>query len=148
MLRSYGLHHDSPANQYLGAIDTREGRSIVFPNIYQYKVEPFSLADPIKPGKQTTIAFLLCDPTIDVLSTSDIPPQQVEWMRDLLYSTSVTPSNLLLLPPKIKDRILEILLADGTLLDETGAGIVREALLTERSSFVTSQNQEIYERQC
>ena len=147
LLRSYGLERDAPANQYLGSFVAREGRAIVFPNLYQHKVEPFSLADPTKPGKRTIVAFFLCDPTMRVLSTSDIPPQQVDWMRDIFYSTSVTPSRFLSLPPEIKDRILDTLLANEILLDKKGADKVRDALMTERSKFVKSQNEAIYERE-
>ena len=82
-----------------------------------------------------------------VLSTSDIPPQQVDWMRDLFHGSSATPSKFFSLPPEIKDRILDTLLADGTLLDKKGADKVRNALIQERSKFVTSQNEAIYERE-
>lgn len=142
--RSYGLTRDSPLNQYLGAFEAREGRSIVFPNLYQHKVEPFQLEDPTKPGRRTIVAFFLCDPTYKVLSTSEVAPQQAEWLRRELH-TPCKSSRLHNLPPEVKDQIIDCLVLDEVVLEREGANAAREVLMKERSKFQTIQNDEVFE---
>lgn len=131
-------------NQYLGAFEAREGRSIAFPNLYQHKVEPFTLLDPIKPGRRTIIAFFLCDPTYRVLSTSDVAPQQAEWLRRELHSVCRN-SRLHNLAPELKDQILEYLIEDEVVLERGQAEEARKLLMEERSHFQVSQNEEVFE---
>ena len=70
----------------LGSVITKRGRCIAFPNLYQHQIQPFELADKSRPGHRKIIALFLVDPALDRprLSTSDVPPQQQEWMRRLL----------------------------------------------------------------
>lgn len=72
----YGLDNEDPLNQMLGSAVTRTGRALAFPNILQHHVDPFRLADPTRPGHRKILAFFLVDPSVTVLSTSDVPPQQ------------------------------------------------------------------------
>ncbi|KAJ3144492.1 hypothetical protein HDU86_001801 [Geranomyces michiganensis] len=75
-----GVHSNQPATQYMGAVEAVEGRCIVFPNTYQHKVEPFSLADPTRPGHRKILCFFLINPQkTAALSTSNVPPQQSDW---------------------------------------------------------------------
>ena len=143
--RSFGLQSDSPNNQPLGSIATRQGRIVVFPNLYQHRVDPFQLLDPTRPGRRTIVAFFLCDPTYRVLSTSDIAPQREDWLRQILFSTSKTPSGLVKLPNEIKDKILSILRDSEAILDRKGAEEVRAKLMTERSRHVRTQNEQYFE---
>ena len=142
---SYGLVRDGELNQPLGSIEAKEGRTIVFPNVYQHRVEPFELVDKSKPGKRTIVAFFLCDPTYRVYSTSDITPQREDWLRNILSCESKTPSKLLDLPNEIKDKILEHLVHDEAILDRAAAEKVREDLMAERSRYVRAQNEEYFE---
>src|SRR6185437_9957997 len=63
-------------NQVLGSAETRAGRALAFPNILQHRVDPFRLADPSRPGHRKILAFFLVDPSVTIVSTSDVPPQQ------------------------------------------------------------------------
>ena len=72
----YGLADEDALNQVLGSVETCAGRVLVFPNILQHRVGPFRLADPTRPGHRKILAFFLVDPTVPVVSTSDVPPQQ------------------------------------------------------------------------
>lgn len=145
LLASYGLCRDCELNQQLGDFETREGRTIVFPNVYQHAVDSFKLADPSRPGKRTIVAFFLCDPTYRIYSTSDIPPQREDWLKTILYGQSKIPSKLLSMPNEIKDKILDQLKRDGALIDREGAEKVREELMEERSRFVEEQNERYFE---
>jgi Protein of unknown function (DUF4246) len=72
----YGLGDEDALNQVLGSAETRVGRALAFPNILQHRVDPFRLADPSRPGHRKILAFFLVDPSVTIVSTSDVPPQQ------------------------------------------------------------------------
>lgn len=72
----YGLESEDALNQVLGSAETRAGRALAFPNILQHRVEPFRLADSTRPGYRKILAFFLVDPSVRIVSTSDVPPQQ------------------------------------------------------------------------
>ncbi|KIO28461.1 hypothetical protein M407DRAFT_22356 [Tulasnella calospora MUT 4182] len=76
---TWGLEEGKGSNQVVGDIKTLTGRSVVFPNAYQYRVSPLKLVDPTRPGYGKLIAFLLVDPENPIPSTTDIPPQQAHW---------------------------------------------------------------------
>jgi hypothetical protein len=72
----YGLDDEDAMNQVLGSAETRAGRALAFPNILQHRVDPFRLVDPSRPGYRKILAFFLVDPSVTIVSTSDVPPQQ------------------------------------------------------------------------
>ncbi|KAJ0393238.1 hypothetical protein ATCC90586_007917 [Pythium insidiosum] len=77
----YGLIQSDGLVQSLGSVTAVEGRGVVFPNIFQHKVERFRLVDRRKPGLRRLLAFFLVDPSTPVLSTAVIPPQQQHWIE-------------------------------------------------------------------
>ncbi|WP_433519941.1 DUF4246 domain-containing protein [Nonomuraea sp. CA-143628] len=72
----YGLNDEDPLNQVLGSASTPAGRCLAFPNILQHRVGSFHLTDPTRPGYRKILAFFLVDPSVTIVSTSDVPPQQ------------------------------------------------------------------------
>lgn len=72
----YGLEDEDALNQVLGSAPTPAGRCLAFPNVLQHRVGPFRLADPTRPGHRKILAFFLVDPSENIVSTSDVPPQQ------------------------------------------------------------------------
>ena len=72
----YGVGDEDAMNQVLGSAEARAGRALAFPNILQHYVDPFRLADPSRPGHRKILAFFLVDPSVTIVSTSDVPPQQ------------------------------------------------------------------------
>ncbi|KAG2136506.1 uncharacterized protein EDB93DRAFT_781003 [Suillus bovinus] len=81
-MKTWGLQTRKPCHQYIGAVPIQEGLCIAYPNIYQYHITPFSLADPSKEGHQRIIGLYLVDPSIAPLaSTQRVPPQQKTWTR-------------------------------------------------------------------
>ncbi|KAJ4376011.1 hypothetical protein N0V83_001291 [Neocucurbitaria cava] len=93
----------SPCLQNYGTVETRQGRLLAFPNVLQHRVSPFQLIDPTKPGHRRFIALWLVDPTKRIISTANIPPQQMTWYVDsLLGSTSSARDEALSkLPPEL-----------------------------------------------
>ncbi|MFE9785032.1 DUF4246 domain-containing protein [Nocardia salmonicida] len=76
MREVFGLADEDILNQDLGSVRTTAGRCVAFPNILQHRVAPFRLQDPTRNGHRKILAFFLVDPSITIVSTSDIPPQQ------------------------------------------------------------------------
>ncbi|KAK6512954.1 hypothetical protein TWF506_009116 [Arthrobotrys conoides] len=66
--------------QELGSIPTKKNRAIVFPNIFQHRIEPFELVDKTKKGYRRILAFFLCDPSEEhkIPTTKTVPPQQLD----------------------------------------------------------------------
>jgi len=75
----FGGEEDSPAVQDIGDIVTKEGRLLTFPNNFQHRVGPFSLADKTKPGHRKILALFLVDPHIRIISTANVPCQRKDW---------------------------------------------------------------------
>ncbi|KAK0637448.1 hypothetical protein B0T17DRAFT_480833 [Bombardia bombarda] len=73
------------ALQYYGDVETREGRLLAFPNSRQHRVSPFSLKDPTKPGHRRFIALWLVDPMLRIVSTANVPPQQMDWWGEAVF---------------------------------------------------------------
>ena len=114
-----------------------EGRLLCFPNFYQHQVQPFRLADPTKPGHRKIIAFFLVDPSIHILSSKNVVPQNVDWWRmELDASTSI--------PSLVTANVLEFTDCPYSLEE---ARRLREELMDERSTFVGKHNEEYFERE-
>ncbi|KAJ2653989.1 hypothetical protein IWW48_006358 [Coemansia sp. RSA 1200] len=78
----YGLiddSHEPQLIQNIGQIEARDGRCVVFPNVYQHRINGFKLADPTKPGHRKILAFFFIDPSTRIPSTEIVPPQQQDW---------------------------------------------------------------------
>jgi hypothetical protein len=137
----YGLGEDSPLNQVLGEIITQENRCIVFPNIYQHRVAPFQLKDPNQPGQRKILVFFLVDPSIRILSTANVPPQQSHWLIDIVRTMS--PFNEL--PVVVIDKIMNYI---DFPMSINQAKEHREKLMKERKYFVSQNRQILFERPC
>ncbi|KFA52316.1 hypothetical protein S40293_00605 [Stachybotrys chartarum IBT 40293] len=89
--RVYGVNFREDFNlQYYGRVETREGRLLAFPNSFQHRVTPFSLQDRTKPGHRSFIALWLVDPAIRVVSTANVPPQQLDWWAEAVFGRENT----------------------------------------------------------
>ncbi|KAL1872039.1 hypothetical protein Daus18300_004408 [Diaporthe australafricana] len=71
--------------QNYGSVETREGRLLAFPNVFQHRVSSFNLADPTRPGHRRFIALWLVDPHRRILSTANVPPQQRDWWAESVF---------------------------------------------------------------
>ncbi|KAF8885777.1 hypothetical protein BD779DRAFT_658289 [Infundibulicybe gibba] len=101
----FGVNPGEPAIQEIGSVEMREGRLITFPNIFQRRVQPFSLADPSKPGHCKVLALYLVDPHIRIISTANIPCQRRDWWREKIVQGG--PRRLVNLPLELQDSIFE-----------------------------------------
>ncbi|KAH9940141.1 uncharacterized protein BXZ73DRAFT_43264 [Epithele typhae] len=136
---AYGFGQDDALNQPIGHIVAAEGKCVAFPNVYQHRVEPFELADKTRTGHRKIIALFLVDPTIRVLSTTDVPPQQREWA----LAEAVRAPAMQNLPQELYDEIVAF--AEGGLMSREEAEEHRQKLMAERSVFVDGHNENRFE---
>ncbi|TFK50233.1 hypothetical protein OE88DRAFT_1753982 [Heliocybe sulcata] len=145
-LKAYGIEgSEGLLNQDLGHVMAKEGKCLAFPNIWQHRVSPFQLVDPSKPGHRKILCFFLVDPTTSILSTSSVPPQQVEWYARKLERVPLMAK----LPRELAEMVTDWLkpdsLAKGGLITIEQAKEERLKLMEERASFVIQQNEMVYE---
>jgi len=92
----------------LGSVACTEGRLLTFPNLLQHRVEPFSLADPTKPGHRKILALFLVDPNIRIISTANVPPQQKSWWSEIVIKDFAKRGTKLgTLSPEIQEKVFE-----------------------------------------
>ncbi|XP_037043321.1 uncharacterized protein LOC119079482 [Bradysia coprophila] len=133
----YKLQNEEGLNQFLGSIITKEGRCIVFPNTLQHQVAPFKLEDSTRDGHRKILVFFLVDPSVKILSTSQVPPQQKSWFKQSVESPDVR------FPVELVHKIVGFMEWPME-LDE--AKRHRDELMNERKVFVDKSNQEYFER--
>ncbi|KAJ2430465.1 hypothetical protein GGF41_000979 [Coemansia sp. RSA 2531] len=74
-------------SQELCSVGIKDGRCVVFPNIHQFKMPEFKLADKSKTGHCKMLTFYFVDPSTRIPSTEIVPPQQQDWyFADILAS--------------------------------------------------------------
>ncbi|CAF2776740.1 unnamed protein product [Rotaria sp. Silwood2] len=135
----YGLTNEGPLNQILGEIITQENRCIVFPNIYQHRVAPFQLEDRTQSGYRKILVFFLVDPSIRILSTANVPPQQSHWMTNIIRTISPFDQ----LPSIIVNKIMSYI---DFPMSMNQAKQYREKLMNERKYFISQNNELLFER--
>lgn len=91
----------------VGSVECIEDRVIVFPNMMQNCMAPFSLADKTRPGHCKMMCFFVVDPNNDkVMATDRVPPQQSEWwVMDILEKETYLTSKL---PPELINHVFDL----------------------------------------
>ncbi|KAH7066433.1 hypothetical protein BKA63DRAFT_161543 [Paraphoma chrysanthemicola] len=123
----FGVENDEANVQELGSVLTREDRLIVFPNGFQHRVGSFKLQDRTKPGHRKILALFLVAPSLPVISTANVPPQQRDWwLREVKSGES-----------KVSDLPTELIDMIGEGVDNFPIGLeeakkIREELMAER----------------
>ncbi|OSC98802.1 hypothetical protein PYCCODRAFT_1417139 [Trametes coccinea BRFM310] len=136
---AYGFGKYDGLNQELGHVVAEEHKCIAFPNIYQHRVDAFELADPSKPGHRKILCFFLVDPLTRILSTSDVPPQREDWVREEMAVIPVLHK----LPAELSSMIVDM--AKSGTIGREEAERDREELMSERGQFRVKHNQAIFE---
>ncbi|TFK26792.1 hypothetical protein FA15DRAFT_679397 [Coprinopsis marcescibilis] len=133
----FGLEQHGPCVQNVGAIETKEGRLVTFPNILQHQVQPFKLLDPTKPGHRKILAFFLVDPSTRIISTANVPCQRLDWWKDATISEGAgLTSGLFELPPELQHQVFEGV--DGFPINPDDAMAIRLEFMEERKQYVIS----------
>lgn len=141
---TFDLDHNEPLLQTLGAVVTKGGRCIAFPNMYQHRVQPFSLADTSRPGHRKILALFLIDPSLEHPrpSTTFVPPQQREWMYATIRALAASSdSRLSRLPIELLDDIVQKI--EG-LMDRAEAEALRLELMDERTAMTKENTEQVF----
>jgi hypothetical protein len=133
----FGCESGGPGIQFVGNVETREGRLLTFPNILQHQVQPFSLVDRTKPGHRKILALFLVDPYLPILSTANIPCQQRDWWRDHIAQLG---TNLDQLPVELQDAVFDGV-TDDFPFGPDEAKDLRLELMDERKAFAITQDE-------
>ncbi|BGO97415.1 hypothetical protein NBRC10513v2_004765 [Rhodotorula toruloides] len=142
----WGLDPDGPCVQYYNSLETRDGRAVAFPNLYQHRVSPFSLVDRTKPGYRKILCFFLVDPlqsaSGNVISTARVAPQQRDWLADELDGLPQAVKGRL--PTELWQRTMEEVEGTFTLKE---AKEIREDVMHERKYLVDATTKDVFERE-
>ncbi|KAJ7688952.1 hypothetical protein B0H17DRAFT_645604 [Mycena rosella] len=133
----YGMDRDSECIQEIGAMVTKAGRALSWPNLFQHCVSPFKLADPCKQGHRKILAIFLVNPTVDpIVSATDVPPQQAEWAAEAFEQacTGASVPGPQELPQELRHLVKDHFPATVMSLKEAEAYRLR--LMKERTAFV------------
>ena len=135
--KHHGLWNEAPLNEYMGKLEAKTEKCIVFPNIMQHRVAPFELRDKSKMGYRRILVFFLIDPNNRIISTKDVPIQQETIMRE--YMNDV-------LKDIMYKNMIENILNKMNLMTLDEAKKHRERLMYYRKYYVDEINSQIYER--
>lgn len=125
--RTFAIDWNQGTQQEVGSVLTRPGRALFFPNVYQHRVSPFSLADPKKSGHRKILALFLVDPAIPIISTANVPPQQEDWWSRV---TGLSVADLIgVLPAELQNMVVENI---DFPISEVEAKEMRDELIKER----------------
>ena len=131
----FGCDLEGPPFQDLGAVETKEGRLLTFPNTLQHQVQPFRLDDPTKPGHRKILALFLVDPHIKVISTAHVPCQRLDWWREAIDEKN---TRLEKFPLELQEAIYDDVDFPMTI---KAAKELRLELMEERKDFVAARDQ-------
>jgi hypothetical protein len=100
----YGAKNEEPAVQVIGNIRLREGRVVLWPNVFQTRLLPFSIDDPSKPGHMRCLMLHLIDPNRRMMSTAMVPCQRRDWWAREIRTRC---PRLWRLPQEVFDLVIE-----------------------------------------
>ncbi|KAH7022141.1 hypothetical protein EDB80DRAFT_559855, partial [Ilyonectria destructans] len=75
----FGIENESTKLQEISGVLTRMDRMLFLPNVQQHHVSRFELGDKKNRGHRKIFALFLVDPTVPVISTANVQPQQRDW---------------------------------------------------------------------
>jgi hypothetical protein len=133
----FGMANESPLNEPLGSVICKEGRMLCWPNVFQHRVAPFHLSDPSRPGVRKIAVLWLVHPNTRIVSTRDVPPQQLAW-----YDAEADFWDCL--PDEVKQHL--DLFRDFPISLER-AKELRVELMSERKTVVEKNNIFVFERE-
>lgn len=135
----YGFRQEQPSVQDVGHVLTKQGRLIAFPNVFQHRVEPFSLQDRSRPGHRKILALFLVDPHQRIISTANVPPQRNDWWAEEIAKRRVGE-----LPAELTEMIT--MHVDDWPIGMEEAKDLREELMIERTATEAKFDDQVFEK--
>ncbi|KAL8904481.1 MAG: hypothetical protein Q9207_003245 [Kuettlingeria erythrocarpa] len=128
----FGAKHGEPVIQNLGDVVLRENRVVVWPNVFQTKLDPVELQDQSRDGHLKILTLHLIDPNRRIMSTSMVPCQRRDWWGDAVR-TSCPP--LYRLPKEVFDNIIEMISEESYPVSMEEGKRIRKDFLEERDTY-------------
>ncbi|KAJ1723672.1 hypothetical protein LPJ53_002004 [Coemansia erecta] len=100
---SYAGLSESHHEQIVGDVKIRQGQVVCYPNVYQHCISGLYPKDPSKPCHIKSLTLHFVDPSIRIVSTSVVPPQQKEWWASEVLQTPLMRR----LPSLMHEKIIE-----------------------------------------
>ncbi|KAL8662433.1 MAG: hypothetical protein Q9202_004754 [Teloschistes flavicans] len=102
----YGAKHGDPIIQKLGSVILQDNRVVVWPNVFQTKLDPFELDDQSRQGHLRMLTLHLIDPNRRIMSTAMVPCQRRDWWAEAVRCCW---PKLYRLPLEIFARVIELM---------------------------------------
>ncbi|KAJ7104573.1 hypothetical protein C8R43DRAFT_906876, partial [Mycena crocata] len=117
-----------------------------WPNLYQHRISLFHLIDPSKSGHHKIMSFFLVDPANDnIVSATDMPPQQAEWTKQVFVNTMVNPGSASASLPPEPCECMQEYMSDG-LMTHAEAETYRLELMKERTAFLVEHEKTVFQQ--
>ena len=126
----YGAEDGDPVIQRIGDVLLREGRTVVYPNTFQTRLNSFGLDDASKPGYCRILTLHLLDPNRRNMSTAMVPCQRRDWWAREIRQRSPRMRRL---PMEIFDKIISMV--DGYPVSVEEAQKIRTEFVAEREEY-------------
>ncbi|KAL8803834.1 MAG: hypothetical protein Q9200_006061 [Gallowayella weberi] len=128
----YGAKHGDPIIQTLGSVSLKENRVVVWPNVFQVKIDPFGINDKHKEGHLRILTLHLIDPNRRCMSTAMVPCQRRDWWAEAVRKSC---SVLYRLPLEIFKQILDSIDEEAYPISMAEGERIRENFVRERKEF-------------
>lgn len=135
---AYGLGRDLRMSQELGHAVAEVNKCVASPDIYQHRVYEFELANRTRVGHRKILCLLLVNPETEILSTTHVPPKQVDWSLERLEQVP----GMHALPAKLFDMVAGYVRRAGKVSKAHWPGM---ELVRERMKFGVSQSKRVCE---
>ena len=126
----YAAKDRSSTIQDLGDLTLSENRVLVYPNVFQTRMNPFSLDDPSKPGHLQVLTLHLIDPNRRAMSTAMVPVQRRDWWA---HEIRTTCARFWRLPREVFETVVGMV--EGWPFSMEEGERIREEFLEEREEF-------------
>ncbi|KAJ2596368.1 hypothetical protein GGF40_001040 [Coemansia sp. RSA 1286] len=90
-------HSERAYTQSAGSINVKQGRLVCYPNVYKLCMDDYS-------ANLKKLAMYFVDPSVRIVSTSIVPPQQKDWWTKTVSSV---PSRISKLPMELQNMVFK-----------------------------------------
>ncbi|KAJ2357826.1 hypothetical protein GGF43_001228 [Coemansia sp. RSA 2618] len=108
------------------SVNITNSKLVCFPNVYHYRISSVKRKDAAVSGHAKLLVFYFVDPSVRVLSTEMVPPQQQSWWAESVFATPPLRS----LPYEIAEHILSYVTLPIPLKDACARRDIIEAKYT------------------
>ncbi|KAL6800419.1 hypothetical protein J3E68DRAFT_448661 [Trichoderma sp. SZMC 28012] len=130
-MRLFAIKSGGKDSQVLGRTLVDPGWAVFYPNVYRHRQGSFSLVDRSRPGYRKVLKLCLVEPSLPIISTSNVPPQQWDWWTECkAHNEGLNIAGRL--PPELRYIVfndVDFPITNGE------AKIIRQMLKARRGSF-------------